>query len=140
MIPEGHCECGCGTSTGIAPRDDPRYGTVKGRPLRFINGHNRRKSPLEYIADEATGCWIWQRGISEGYGVVGDGRNGSTKYAHRAYYERAKGPIPPGLHIDHWCRNRACVNPDHLEAVTQGDNNRRAHTVRLATVLQWPPR
>jgi len=43
-------------------------------------------------------------------------------YAHRLAYERARGPIPDGLVIDHLCRNRWCCNPDHLEAVTNEEN------------------
>jgi hypothetical protein len=44
------------------------------------------------------------------------------EYAHRVAYSRAKGPIPAGFHIDHLCRNRLCVNPDHLEAVDPKTN------------------
>ncbi|MFJ4777405.1 HNH endonuclease signature motif containing protein [Streptomyces sp. NPDC088762] len=47
---------------------------------------------------------------------------GQKRYTHRIMYEQAKGPIPEGLQIDHLCRNRACANPEHLEAVTQKEN------------------
>ena len=67
-------------------------------------------------------CIIWDKFIKpNGYGQID--RNG---YAHRAAYEAAYGPIPEGLEIDHLCCVKSCVNPEHLEAVTHGENNRRA--------------
>jgi hypothetical protein len=74
----------------------------------------------DYIVDES-GCWIWQRYINRhGYGRLARGGKRGTprQLAHRWYYERLVGPIPDGLELDHLCRNRACVNPDHLEPVT----------------------
>ena len=71
---------------------------------------------------DATGpCWQWTAGRSQGYGrcAVAGGR---MMLAHQWAYEHLVGPVPGNMTLDHLCRNRACVNPDHLEVVTRGVN------------------
>lgn len=71
-----------------------------------------------------SGCWLWTAQIStNGYALLCVA--GRRVRAHRFSYELHKGPIPAGLQIDHTCSVRCCVNPDHLDAVTQRENNRR---------------
>jgi hypothetical protein len=76
------------------------------------------------IHEPNTGCWLWTRSwcTKDGYGKICGFGDGSSQLAHRWSYEHFKGPIPEGLVIDHLCRTPACVNPDHLEAVTQQVN------------------
>lgn len=69
-------------------------------------------------------CWLWSGWkTNKGYGMFL--MHDKNRLAHRVAYEILRGPIPPGLHIDHLCRTPSCVNPDHLEPVTQRVNTMR---------------
>lgn len=96
-----------------------------------MSAARRFMAKVERVAD---GCWVWTASRDHcGYGKFHDGR---MVLAHRWSYEHHVGPIPDGLVLDHLCRNRACVNPEHLEPVTQrtnllrgmGPNVRALHT------------
>lgn len=85
-------------------------------------------SPIESLLARITlsgSCWIWTGATVAGYGAVK--RDRRKVRAHRYVYEAMVAPIPEGLVLDHLCRVTRCVNPDHLEAVTIGENVRRGH-------------
>jgi HNH endonuclease len=99
-------------------------------------GYNRfsrrcpKRTPVEerilaWVSPEPnSGCWIWMGNLSpEGYGRIGINRR--KMYAHRISYECFVGVIPSGLELDHKCRMRCCVNPEHLEPVTHRENGLR---------------
>ena len=78
-------------------------------------------------------CWEWTaHRNSYGYGIISI--NYKNRQAHRIMYEEFIGPIPEELQLDHLCRNRACVRPDHLEPVTCGENLNRGHASRGTTM------
>lgn len=84
--------------------------------------------------DKSGDCWEWTAAKEPaGYGMFSIARCQSRR-AHRISYELFVGPIPDGLVIDHLCRNKGCVNPEHLEPVTGGENSRRG----LSGVLKPP--
>ena len=83
----------------------------------------------QYYEVDADGCWIWHFGVSgNGYGNYGN------KGAHRVFYEIFKGPIEHKMQIDHLCRKKACVNPEHLEQVTAQENILRMLPYRMANM------
>lgn len=82
------------------------------------------------IPEPNTGCWLWLGHLNkDGYGR--GSHKGAKWLAHRFSYETAVGPIGDGLEIDHLCRVRCCVNPDHLEPVTPIENTRRSIRARI---------
>lgn len=71
--------------------------------------------------DTSSNCWLWLGGATKtGYGQFR--LDGQSRYAHRVAYELAIGPIPDGMEVDHICRVRRCVNPQHLRVATHKQN------------------
>lgn len=83
---------------------------------------------------QSRNCWQWTGAVqSSGYGCFSIA--GKRCLAHRCAYEMFVGPIPETLHVDHLCRNRLCVRPQHLEPVTVRVNNQRVTGYPLTA---WP--
>lgn len=95
------------------------------RPTERISFPKR----LALFADRPDECWDWPGHTThDGYGRthVGNGKKYGRRVAtHRHAYELLVGPIPTGMHLDHLCRNRRCMNPRHLQPVLPGENNAR---------------
>lgn len=96
---------------------------TKTLPERFL----RKTKPAPSPETERGPCALWTAAVSSaGYGMTWDGR--TVVGAHVFAYEQTIGPVPEGLHLDHLCRVRRCVNPQHLEPVTPGENVRRGNS------------
>lgn len=76
--------------------------------------------------DTNGGCWLWTGTLSRGHGQIV--HEGCSVPVHRALYEALRAPVPKELTMDHLCRVRCCVNPDHLEPVTNRENLRRGYS------------
>ena len=115
------CACGCGDRT-------------KTREGRYLPGHHRRRFDHYDVIDcgHETPCWVWRLARNpKGYGRVRVPNENRKVLAHRFYWERANGPVPSGMQLDHLCRNPSCCNPDHLEAVPAHVNTWRGRAARL---------
>lgn len=125
-------------------------GPTAGIPIQVldvpVSNKLKRKNPKHPAktfwerVQKSEGCWEWTGPInSKGYGNLHigevwspDGKRRNV-LAHRFSYTLHKGTIPQGLTLDHLCRNRACVNPDHLEPVTMRENVLRGDTMKRLT-------
>lgn len=112
--------------------EDPRRVDASGKR----NGPIPKDPSVLFWAkvDKTKGCWLWTAAKTwNGYGVfrLSPSSSGQRRmaYAHRWAYEHLVGPIPNGLTLDHLCMERACVNPAHLEPITNAENNRRGNSL-----------
>lgn len=96
---------------------------AKPRPIPALTEKIVRRFVDKMSLPDSDGCLLWGAALEHGYGAFKIGRK--TYRAHRVAYTLWVGEIPDGLVLDHLCRNTACVNPSHLEPVTDYENKLR---------------
>lgn len=84
---------------------------------------------FQRVSESPDGCWLWARPQHDGYGRFTAGPSRVKLMAHRWIYEHMIAEIPEGTEIDHLCKRRNCVNPYHLDPVTQRVNSLRSDNI-----------
>lgn len=140
------CACGCGTPVGPDAR---------GRPRRYVRGHNARGHGRPRMTDEqqheavlqrvvrGPGCWLWTGATRISVTSAGNQDRRPVyrgRYAYRRVWEIEVGPCPARLEPDHLCRNSMCVRPDHLDWVTHRENVRRGEKIGAQIARTHCPR
>jgi hypothetical protein len=119
-------------SKSILPKHAYRKNRDNGDRVYKKGEANHTFKKIRYSIDPATGCWNWLLKIeNSGYGRVTLTGVRKQIQAHVAEYEKKYGPVPEGKVLDHTCKNPICVNPDHLEPVTQLENIARSNIFKL---------
>lgn len=106
---------------------------VAPKPVKPLEGKFLDRFLAKFDQPEE-GCWNWKASPAVGYGQFWNGEYRTG--AHRVSYTHFVGAIPDGLYLDHLCRNPRCVRPDHLEPVTNYENQVRGNTVIAANVAK----
>ena len=101
------------------------------RPLAPFTGREVARFWKAVDSKAPDECWLWTRSLSRGYGQFQLHRGGVWRpaKAHRVAFEMLVGPVPDHLQLDHLCRTPACVNPAHLEPVTNRENGLRGNSL-----------
>ncbi len=100
----------------------PQHPVLVGEMVIAERFHQR------YVAEALTGCWLWDGQLVNGYGKFWNGMH--SLYAHRYSFVLHRGAIPDGMVVDHKCNNPSCVNPDHLQAISQRANLMRSTSAK----------
>jgi hypothetical protein len=106
-----------------ARRDAAEYHVTNARPLPKLSAKDTARFWSKVNVRTAKECWEWRAAKIVGYGTFSFKRK--PYKAHRLAFELLKGPIAKGLVLDHLCKNPGCVNPAHLQPVTQRENTLR---------------
>ena len=132
-VPYGFCWCGCGQLTTLYVQTAAKLGYVQGEHRRYIFGHRQASIGCPYREIDKgyeTPCWISESHLTRlGYSLKR--ASGNKRPTHQVMYEKAYGPVPLGLELDHLCRVPSCINPSHLEAVTHAENCQRGANAKI---------